>query len=186
MRSAPLRRLGRDRRGAVLIEFAFAVPILAVILLGCYEAARYVFIHQKLDRIATSMADLVTRSEGITAAQLDDLFGAAQRIAAPYDLAADGRIVVSSVYRPSSGNARVAWQRASAGSLPVTSRVGVEDGVATMPPGLVVRTGENVIVAEVWFRYRPLFAGVLFEGAELYHTAFNRPRVIDLTVCSGC
>lgn len=181
-----LHRLRRDRRGAVLIEFAFAVPILVLILIGCYEATRYVFIHQKLDRIATAMANLVARADGISSAQIDDLFDAAQQLAEPYDLAANGRLVVSSVYRPEDDDARLAWQWTSPGPLSVTSHIGVDGGVATLPTGLIVRTGENVIVAEVWFRYHPLFGSFMFGDSELYHAAFNRPRIINLTTCDGC
>src|SRR5690606_39143569 len=106
-----LRRLARDRSGAAMIELAFAVPVLTLILLGGCEATRYVLLNQKLERAAAATADLVAQLDGITEAQLDDLFDAATEAVEPFDLAADGRIVVSSIYRMDANPATVAWQR---------------------------------------------------------------------------
>lgn len=175
-----LFRLLRDQRGAILVEMGFGIPILAMILLGCFEASRYVLLNQKLDRAAAAMADLVSQADGITEAQLTDLFNAAGSVAEPFDLLGDGRVVISSVTKPAS-TATVAWQRTSPGSFPATSRVGTQGATATLPAGFVLRTGENVIVAEVFYEFSPYFFGSLFDVTDLYHSAYNRPRVINLT-----
>jgi len=182
---ALLRRFGEDRRGAALIELGFAVPVLVAILLGCFEASRYVLLHQKLDRAATSVADLVAQQQALTTAQMCDLFDAARRLMTPYDLAAHGRVVVSSVHRPDETAATVAWQEQSAGAITVTSLVGTEGATASLPAAFTVATGQNVIVAEAFYDYQPYFLGDLFEPARLYHTAYNRPRISNLTTITG-
>src|SRR5690606_17326544 len=94
------RRFGADRSGAALIELAFAIPVLVIVLLGCFEATRYVLLHQKMNRAAASTADLVAQLSAVTDAQLTDLFDAASQLLEPYDLGANGRVIVSSVHRP--------------------------------------------------------------------------------------
>jgi len=184
-----LRRFARDRSGAALIELAFAVPVLVIILLGCFEATRYVLLHQKLDRAASSTADLVAQQKGITTSQMCDLFDAARQLMKPYDLIANGRVVISSVSRPDTGPPRVSWQELSTGSVAVTSQVGTAGGTATLPPELVLQIGGNVIVAETFYNYEPFFLSALFEPTQLYHTAYHRPRVTNLTTITnsgGC
>lgn len=176
-----LRRLRRDESGAILIELGFGIPVLVTILLGCFEASRYVLLNQKLDRAAAAMADLVSQADGISEAQISDLFNASGEVAEPFDLLGDGRVIISSVTRPSAAAATVAWQRLSPGTHAVTSEVGSVGANAVLPSGLVVRTGENIIAAEVYFEFEPYFFGSLFEVTDLYHSAFNRPRVINLT-----
>jgi Flp pilus assembly protein TadG len=176
---------GRDSRGSILIELAIGLPVLVMILLGCFEASRYVLLNQKLARAASGTADLVAQADGITEAQISDLFAAADDTAKPFDLATDGRVIVTSVYRPTTAAATVAWQRISSGTLSVTSAVGAPGGTATLPAGFTLRQGENVIIAEVFYAYRPVFVGATdFTSATLHEIAYNRPRMINLTQVS--
>ncbi len=176
-----LAALPRDRRGAIVVEFALILPILITILLGCFDATRFVLLHQKLDRTASTMADLVAQSDGISVAQLNDLFSAAEDQLSPFDLAASGRVIVSSITRPTAAAAQVAWQQLSPGVLPAASAVGIGGATAVLPAGLIVRTGENIIVAESYYNYVPFFLGSFLSPAIFRHAAFNRPRLINLS-----
>jgi Flp pilus assembly protein TadG len=173
---------GRDRRGSVLMELAIGLPILVMILLGCFEAARFVLLDQKIARVAASTADLVAQADGITEAQITDLFSAADDTATPFDLAGAGRVIITSVSRPTSADATVAWQRISAGTVAATSTIGAAGQTATLPAGLTLQQGENVIIAEVFYNYAPVFIGATkFTATSLYQVAYNRPRIINLT-----
>ncbi|HWA41735.1 MAG TPA: TadE/TadG family type IV pilus assembly protein [Hypericibacter adhaerens] len=176
-------RFARDRRGSVLMELAIGLPILVVILLGCFEAARFVLLDQKLARAAASTADLVAQADGITEAQITDIFNAADATATPFDLGGTGRVIITSVVRPTTAAATVAWQRVSTGSTyAATSAIGTTGQTATLPAGLTLRQGENVIVAEVFYDYAPVFLGeTRFTATSLYEVAYNRPRIINLT-----
>jgi Flp pilus assembly protein TadG len=175
----------RDRRGSILMELAIGLPILVNILLGCFEAARFVLLDQKLARVAASTADLVAQADGISEAQITDLFSAADDTATPFDLVAGGRVIISSVTRPTTAAAAVAWQRISPGTLSVTSAIGQAGQTATLPDGLTLREGENIIVAEVFYNYAPVFLGETpFTSKSLYQVSYNRPRIINLTQVS--
>ena len=177
-----LHGFARDRRGSVLMELAIGLPILVMILLGCFEAARFVLLDQKLARVAASTSDLVAQAEGISEAQITDLFSAADASAMPFDLAGTGRVIISSVTKPTTADPTVAWQRISSGTVAATSAIGTAGQTATLPAGLSLRQGENIIVAEVFYNYTPVFLGATrFTSASLYEVSYNRPRIINLT-----
>lgn len=101
-----LRRLLGDRRGALVAEFAAAMPVLGLLLLAGVEVGRLALVNQKLDRVATSMADLVAQAETLTVAELNSLFASTGHVAWPFDLANDGIVIVSSV-SDNSGTPRI-------------------------------------------------------------------------------
>ena len=113
-----------DRRGTILIEMAFAVPILLILTLGCFDTARYILLHQKLDRAASTMADLVSRPTSISAAQIDSMFSAASELVLPFTLSTDGHVIVTSMSRVAGDVARIDWQHTGGGSLSATSAIG--------------------------------------------------------------
>lgn len=171
-----LGRFGRDKRGGVLVEAAFTIPIAIILLLGGFEIARLTLIHQKMDRAATAMADLVSQSEDITVSQLNDMFSAIQHIMEPFELSSSGVVIVSSIGKPGSDPTTIYWQRNGAGGVTATSQVGTEGNAPNLPSGFVVRDGEGLIVAEVYYDYAPLLFWDIVGPNQLYHRAFFRPR----------
>src|SRR5215510_1862198 len=123
-------KLVRDERGFAAAEFAMWLPLMVLILFGCFEATRYIIIHQKLDRAATQIADLVGQADALTNGQLDDIYNAAGEQMEPYDMNTKGKIIVSSVQQQAGTNT-VVWQRTH-GSAPGSSHVGTTGGVATL------------------------------------------------------
>ena len=172
-----LARFGVCRRGAILVEMAFAVPILLVMILGCFDTGRYILLHQKLDRAASTMADLVSRPTSIAQADIDKMFNAAGELVQPFDLPLNGRIIMTSVTRDVGDSARIDWQHGGAGALSVTSDVGTSVGqLATLPAGFTVREGENIIVSEVFYDYEAMFLDAILSPGIVSHTAIRLPR----------
>ena len=188
MKLSKIRRFWCDDGGLAAMEFAFALPVLVMILLGCFEAARFVLINQKMARVASQSADLVAQLDVVTEAEMDDLFVAAESTAEPFPLDTEGKVIVSSVFRPySPANAvpTITWQRATDEGLLATSHLGPQgQSSPPMPEGFSLRNGENVIVAEVFFQYDPVFFGTVFNERVLYHTSYNRPRLQNLNTIS--
>ena len=63
-------RLSSCRAGNVAVEFALAAPVLILLMLASAELARFVILHQKMDRVATTISDLVSRAETISESEL--------------------------------------------------------------------------------------------------------------------
>lgn len=167
----------RDRRGAIVVEFALVAPLLVLMMLGTFEVTRYILLHQKLDRMAIAAGDLVAQGETITIAQLTDIFAATGLIAEPFTIGNAGVVIVSSAYRATgTSTVQVAWQRTGTGTLGAASTVGTQGGSATLPAGFTLREGESAIIAEVFYEFRPVLAPDLTPPARLFHRAIFRPR----------
>ncbi len=180
MVSKRIGRFLRDRRGAIAAEFGLVISVLIVILMGCFEAGRYILLNQKLDRAASAVADLVAQTSGISDAQLADIYIAAGKQVAPFAFGGEGNVIVSSVWKPDIEDATVVWQRDSGGSIG-TSAIGGEGDNADMPGDFTVGQGENVIVAEVFYDYEPFLFPGIFEPKIFRHASFTRPRGSLLT-----
>ncbi len=170
------RALGHERRGGVMIEFAFIVPILASLVMAGVEFANFVNLHQRIERVATTVGDFAARDDQVTAADLSNFFAAAQHIAAPEDLVGRGRVILSTVQGDDTNGPQVLWQQTAGGNLSVTSQVGTQGGNATLPANLTVDEGTTVLVTEVFFDYQPGLFANLFSQIQMYQRAFHRPR----------
>jgi Flp pilus assembly protein TadG len=165
------------RAGNVAVEFALAVPVLLMLMLASAELARFVILHQKMDRVATTISDLVSRAETINESQLDDIFEAIAEVAYPFGIADLGVVIVSSVTNPDGNGAIVAWQRSGGGSYSGTSHIGTEGNSATLPTGFEVRQGETAIISEAYYDFTPFLSELIVEPQVIYRNAHHRPRL---------
>jgi Flp pilus assembly protein TadG len=175
------RRFLRDEGGVAAAEFGLALPILLMVLFGCFEAGRLILLHQKLDRASASVADLVTQENSLTSAMMDEFYLAAERQTTPFDLAGEGFVIVSSVVlQDVDEGAKVQWQCDDGALSGQTSNVGAEGDAATLPTAFSLVLGENVIVAEVLYSYEPFIFDGIFEPHVLRHVSYSKPRLEDL------
>ena len=170
-------RLLACRTGNVAVEFAMAAPVLMMLMLASAELARFVILHQKMDRVATTISDLVSRAETINETELADIFEAVGEVAIPFDLADLGLVIVSSVTNPDGNGAIVAWQRSGGGAYSASSHLGAEGDDAVLPPGFEVRQGETAIISEVFFDFTPFLSELIVAPQEVYRSAHHRPRL---------
>jgi Flp pilus assembly protein TadG len=170
-------RLVLCRAGNVAVEFALALPVLIMLMLASAELARFVILHQKMDRVATTISDLVSRAETISESEMQDIFTAAGEVAYPFDLVDLGMVIVSSVTNPDGDGPIVAWQRSGGGSYSGSSQVGTEGNEATLTGDFEVREGETAIISEVYFDFAPFISDMIVAPQVIYRTAHHRPRL---------
>ncbi len=171
-----LNQLRADKAN-VAVEFALALPVLLLMLLASVELGRFVLLHQKVDRVAVTISDLVARAETISESELDDIFNAAGQVAEPFDLGNNGRVVVSSVINNDGDGETIAWQRSGGGSFVASSDIGIEGGSASLPDDFDVREGETAIISEVFFEFEPFLSSLIVAPQTLYRRAHHRPRL---------
>jgi Flp pilus assembly protein TadG len=171
------RRLARCAAGNVAVEFALAVPVLLFLMLGSAEMARFVLLHQKLDRVATTICDLVARAETISESQIDDIFTAVGQVADPFDLSTLGVVIVSSVTNADGTGATIAWQRSGGGAFSASSQLGEPGDPPTLPADFVVREGETAIISEVYYDFTPFLSELIVAPQVIYRDAHHRPRL---------
>ncbi len=182
-----LGRCLRDKRGVAAVEFALLAPFLTLLALGAFEVPRAILIYQKVGRATTTVGDLVSQQAmGITESQLSDLFLAASETMQPFKLdSTTGAVVVSSVTRPSSSAApTIAWQRTDGNSTVYVSHIGKQGDVPVLPQGFTVAVGDNVIICETIYDYKPVFGSVIYSGMQYYDIAYFRPRADTLDTIS--
>ena len=154
------------------------LPILMVFFYGSVELTRYVWIAQKVEKLAYTMADVASQDEVLTQGELDILYAAANDIMRPFTIGSNGAVMLSSLYRPEGTvNAKVNWSKNVGGTLTATSRFGVKDSIPSMPVIFSFDSKENIIAAEVFYRFSPILTSQFFGTTTLYRAAFYRPRL---------
>lgn len=174
-----LARFRRDQRGSAFIELGVAMVVLMTLILGGAEIARFVLLQQKLDRIATSMGDLVSRGQVLSETEVNNILAAVQHLAEPFDFAAQGAVILTSVQRETGEDPEIVWQRIGAGGLTATSRIGNQGEEPDLPDSFTVRENETVFAAEVFYEFEPFLTTRFGDFGVLYHNSWFRARSID-------
>ncbi|MFD2402870.1 TadE/TadG family type IV pilus assembly protein [Novosphingobium soli] len=180
--SAFLRGLWADRQGVSFLEFALILPIL--LTLGFYgtELAYMATVNMQLGQIATSIADNASRlgqtdnssvTPTVTEKQIDSMLAGALIEGQGFDFEENGRVILSSLERSSTGRQYIHWQRCR-GKLAASSRYGAElagltgSTLAGMgATSLKAPANSAVMFVEVYYTYQPLF-GSMFVGTPSF------------------
>jgi Flp pilus assembly protein TadG len=184
--SSFLRLLRRDTGGLAVLEFALTLPFFVTTLLYGVDTMSFAVTHQQMSRMAISTADLAARYR----ASIDEkdivLMFLGAKMGANTDRFDDhGRLVLSSVTRNAANNGHwVRWQRCL-GDLDRDSQLGGENAGQTSTAiadvdGMVLNNGDNVMFAEVFYTYQPLFFDNLFGETEVHYTATFMSRELSL------
>jgi hypothetical protein len=182
-----IRRIGRDSRGIAAVELALVAPLLIGLLCGTVEVTRLVRSHFEAAQMAATVADVIARYETVTDASIQGIFGASSTVMGADDFTSKGRVVLSSVTKAGANDAPVvSWQCLGGGKLAATSSVGRVGGAAQLPADMAIDGGDNVIVAEVFYRYQPIFSLLPIAERTIQKTSVFRPRLGALTTAPGC
>ncbi len=90
------KRIGRVDKGVAAIEFALILPVLLITFIGLVDVSELVFCHNKMNRTAQEISNIVTRAP-VTKAQLDSMLAASVLIAQPFDFNQNGGVIVTCV-----------------------------------------------------------------------------------------
>lgn len=190
-------QFARARSAAVLIEFAFALPVLLLLGLGGLEMVNLTITHTRVSQIALTAADNASRiafGSGLSLPRvrevdINEVFTGVQVQAGGMDFANHGRIIVSSLERNAQGGQWIHWQRCY-GSLPESSAYGPEGtgatgtGFAGMGPAgkeLKALGGTAVMFVEIFYEYQPLVYASVVPNTRIRTTAaFNVREARDL------
>jgi Flp pilus assembly protein TadG len=191
-------KLRQDARGIAAVEFAFVLPIMLTLYLGCVEVTQGVIANRQITAVARTIADLASQQTGAltdtgnTANGVDvsQIFAASQALFPQATTANPVRMTISSVdfiaVPPActtncSYNAQTSWSVTLNGGTARPCNVvltpaanGSIASPTTMPVG--VYGAGSVIVADVTYSYQPTFGYVLVNNIPIQHTAYMRPR----------
>ncbi len=173
------RRFAGDTRGMAAVEFSVLASALTVALLGGAELSRYTLLHQKMDRVSSSVSNMVAQAATMSATDLTNMWEASKQIAKPFTLEATGKVIISFITAETASTYRVTWQRSGAGTLAQTSKIGTQGGVATLPSGVTLAKGDTLVAVEVYAQYEAFLVPELIGTSIIYHASFDVPRLSD-------
>ena len=162
---ARLRSFPGAQAGVTAIEFGLIAPTLILIFMAAIDIPRAYTTGRRLALSATAMADLISRSDFGT---LADVYAAAKTVAAPYDVSSAGIVLTAAgVYQTPKGYvARVCSSAAQndQARIPGTAMAPVPAGMET--------NGARYVVAEVRMRYRAFFT--IFPGLNGWQFTYTK------------
>lgn len=146
-----MHAFARAEGGVSAIEFAFVAPILVLLFIATIEIPRAIATDNRLAQATIAMADLASKNDY---ADVNDVFAAAQVVAAPYSLAGTGIVLTAGgVYNV--GNDVVARVCSSVQLGDKARIVGSDIGP---PPAGTASKGDRFVMVETRLSYRPLFS----------------------------
>lgn len=177
-----IRDMLRDQQGLAVVEFAIMLPVLITLFYGCIEVTRLILATQKTEKLAHTVADVTAQSTTLTIAGLDQLMEATNDIMNPFPFSEQGVVIITSMYRTQgAANATVNWRYSGGGEWGAISTFGDVGSTPTVPSGFTFDERENMIAAEVYFRWAPLISSQFFGTHTIYRQAFYKPRFGALT-----
>lgn len=177
-----IRQFAAASQGLAVVEFALILPVLMMLFYGAVETTRFILVTQKAEKLAHTVADVTAQSTQVTTANLDQLMEATNDIMNPFAFRDRGRVIISSLYRaPNAANATVNWRYTGGGNLAATSGIGPVGSAPVLDGAFTFEPRENVIAAEVFFRWEPLVSSQFLGTRMVYRQAFYKPRFGALT-----
>lgn len=152
----------RDERGVALIEFAFSLPLLMILILVGLEFTNFILAEHRVRAIASMTADNASRLRTqMSEAYINQLFVGVDKAGASIGFKDKGRVVLSSVQNNTNGDGQwIRWQRCF-GNLAYNSKYGVQgkgQNDTSLPNvnGLQAQPGSAVMYVEAEYRYEPI------------------------------
>jgi Flp pilus assembly protein TadG len=130
-----LARLLRDCRATVAIEFAFALPILCMMVFALYEVTEGVICYMKVVDVANTVGDLIGQVSqaqgGVVTADFNNYYIAGQLVMTPSTGNNLGIAVASVYYDINGANPKVEWQIQRGGAAAITNATSFVGGLGT-------------------------------------------------------
>lgn len=162
-------KLRSDESGVSMVEFALALPLLAMLGLGGLEYMNFVLANQKLERISSVTADTLARNTiAPSEKSFHDTFKSVDRVGRPFNVSTKGRTILTGVIGVNKDGTvvnKIVWQRCGGQLTSITSQIGSEwtqsndygEGPdVTLPNNVVLQQNQMVVLAEVGYEYEPL------------------------------
>lgn len=168
-------RFCRDERGVAAVEFALLLPIIFMLFVGTLEFSQALTVDRRVTQVASSVADLVARTQATSEDEIDQIMLIADELMKPYDTG-PLRVSVMNVVADinDATQTTVCWIYKHNGGA---TGAATEGAPYTLPAG-IVEEGDSVVVAEVQYDYDPLVFSYFIENTlPMGETFFLKPRL---------
>ena len=158
----------RDRRGIAATEFALIAPALTFLVMGVLEMSMRFRANEEATRYVHQVADLISREDELTTADLNSIYDASIYMMKPLDTTENLDVDVASImFKTNAATPTIVWRRTAGQAIPFNAGEAAGMGVKD----------ETVVRIGIRYKYKSVVT-TLFGGAELNieRSAFARPR----------
>ena len=165
------------RTGTAAVEFALALPVLLVIILGGYQMAEATSAYRKTTLTARTVADLTTQYTTMTSDDVSTVLNASAQVMAPFDTSS--LVIVLTEYSTSvAGVSTVTWSKSLNGTPLVA-------GTVAVLPASVAQVGTSIVLSQVTYSFMPVIAYKLTGPFKISSQLFMNPRSVQSIPYTG-
>ncbi len=163
-----LRHWWKDDEAVVAIEMGILMPVMLTMLLGIMDIGNEVYLSQKLINADQMVADLLTRNDTDSNADLQDALIAGQLTLSPFDTTTFGIDIVGIQFQGGPTKPTIEWRYTNN----MTSNPDVPNDAQNLG-----NDQDGVVVVTAVYTYVPFFFGGLTSASyNLQEVAFARGR----------
>ncbi len=176
----------RGQQGLAATEFAIVFPVLFMMFLGTIELGNGIMANQKVIMASQMVADLITRSEAVTNAQLAEAKAAGRLALGSGDADKVGFDIVSIQYQPDSNDPGpepdpvIVWRNTDNMGGYEEEADDIKDRV--LPLAL---EGDGVVIVYVRYPYKSAFGSRFVGDLNMIEVSYARGRKNPVVVRSG-
>ncbi|MGN7439168.1 MAG: TadE/TadG family type IV pilus assembly protein [Alcanivorax sp.] len=161
-----IKRWKDEEHGLAAIEAAMIFPIMLMLLVGVFDAGNAILANQKTIRASQVVADLITRQNIVSDADINEAIEAGKLAFEPIDSSSYGVDIIS-IRFDEDANSEIVW-RETRNMPPVSNPLSDVSAVQS--------ANEGVVMVSVAYNYEPLFAGFVMTAFGMEERAFSRGR----------
>ena len=174
----------RDRRGVSAIEFCILAPVILVLYCGMSELSSALMTAQRNSHSASALGDLAGQYQTLQLTDVQNIFNASTQIMQPFT-STPLKLRLTSVTLQTGNKAMVDWD-VSGTAQAVTKGSSNVAFTGTLPTGLLVNTGDSIIVSEADYTYTSPVSYNLLPIAPFKNIFYLRPRYGTTIACTTC
>lgn len=160
------KRWRGDEQGLAAVEAAMVFPVMLTMLMGIFDIGNAILANQKTIRASQVVADLITRQNIVTQADVNEAIDAGRLALEPLDSTSFGIDVVS-IRFDEDASTEILWRD-------TVNMSNIPDAIASV--AALQEENEGVVMVTARYEYEPLFAGFLVNSFEMNEVAFSRGR----------
>ena len=166
-------RFRKDDRGVAAVEFALIAPILILAYLGMAELTLGLMAARRTEHLASTVGDLASQSDNLTALNISDLFTIGSSMLPPFPTGTSLKMRLSEVMMNSSNKAIVQWNSTSnwTGTADVNGSTVIPQITTTQ-----LSQGQYLIMTEVEYDYVSPIGNFRPGTTKMTYTFYHHPR----------
>lgn len=168
------KKFARAEEGLAALEFALIAPVMMIVLFGSIELSSAVDCNGRVNRVSSTVADLVAQSTAVSSTDVTNIFNCATSILYPY-ASTNTKIVVSSITYDATGKTAVAWSDALNTTKRTTAPTDITTAMMNTDTSGKIVAG-SMIYAEVQYSFSTPINYFLANGITLKSAFYARPR----------